>query len=127
MERKLDLLRSLVLFIEADQSWPKAIQNIEIEGYEDIDVQYHLFLMEEAGLIKGVDASTRGGKKMIVLRLTWDGHEFAANSKNPSNWEKLKNTLGDLGDVSFDIAKTGLAAIVGSAATAAINHYLIPK
>ncbi len=127
MKRNWELIRTLILHVEADDTWPKAIQNIAIDGYEDKDIQYHLFLMEEAGLIRGIDASTRAGKNMLVLRLTWEGHEFAANSKNPSNWEKLTNVLGTLGDVSFDVAKTCLAAIAGSAASVAVSPYLIPK
>jgi len=127
MKRDMDLVRDLVLYIEADETWPKSIQNIEIEGYGNDGIQYHLFLMQEAGLIQGCDVSTRGHHNMAVLRLTWEGHEFATNARNPSNWDKLKRALGDLGDISFDIAKTCLASIVGAGAGVAMTSYLTTK
>ena len=61
MRRNIDLIRELVLYIENNDSWPNSIQNIEIEGYDEKDITYNLFLMWEAGLIDAIDCTTFAG------------------------------------------------------------------
>ena len=121
MKLKIELIKKILDRIEADNSWPAPIQNIAIEGYEQIDVVYHLFLMSDADLIRITDCTTRAGKDCLVKEMTWEGHAFLANSKDPTNWKKFKGAMNTIGDVSFDVAKATLASMAGAAVAVGIQ------
>ena len=120
MKLKIDLVKAILLAIEEDDDWSAPFE-IEIDGYESKDVVYHLFLMDEAGLIQGIDLSASGSRRYAVDRLTWEGHEFLANSKDETNWKRLKKALATVGDVSFDVARAGLAGMAHAAVATAIQ------
>ena len=122
MKLKIDLIKAILLAVE-EEDWAAPFE-IEIDGYESKDVVYHLFLMDEAGLIRGIDLSSSGGRRYAVDRLTWEGHEFLANSKDETNWERLKKAVATIGDVSFDAAKAGLAGMAHAAVATAIQSTL---
>ena len=119
----IDLIKAILLDIEESEHWPDFIAVGPLEGYDNKKSLYHLFLLDEAGLVKGKDISTLdAGRNYAVERLTWEGHTFLTNAKNPSNWSKLKTALGTIGDVSFEAAKAGLAGMAHAAVATAIQR-----
>lgn len=123
MKLKIELIKKILGVIEDNIDWPKPFSIISIEGYEQNDIVYHLFLMDQAGLINIMDTSTMAGKSCFVREMTWEGHAFLANSKDPTNWEKFKKAMNTLGDVSFDVAKTTLASMAGAAVATGIQSF----
>ena len=123
MKLKIDLIKAILLEIEADDLYPAPIE-FDIEGYESNDVAYHIVLMEEAGLIRGVDVAVLDDREFSVERMTWEGHAFLANSKDETRWERLKKAVATIGDVSFDAAKAGLAGMAHAAVATAIQSTL---
>ena len=121
MKLKIELIKKILEHIELDNSWPDPIHNMTVEGYEQIDVVYHLFLMGNSGLIRIIDCTTNAGKSCLVRDMTWEGHAFLANSKNPTNWEKFKDAMNTVGDVSFDVAKATLASMAGAAVAVGVQ------
>jgi len=88
MKRDLELIRKMVLAIEdAPSGWAP---DLKFEGYTDAQVGYHAYLLIDAGLAKGQDASTIGGEapEGFISSLTWVGHEFADAARDETRWRK---------------------------------------
>ena len=98
MKRDLDLLRLILLAIEADPTYRRGeLLRVTIPGYSEDDTQYHLMLLGEAGLVNVKQLSSG----YFVTRLTWEGHEFLDTIRKDSIWNKAKGkaleTTGALG------------------------------
>ena len=69
----------------------------------------HVEIMEEAGLVSAnVIRIGDGYHAFTGLRMTWDGQDFLASSKDPSIWEKARSKFESL---SFDLIKQLLIAL----------------
>jgi hypothetical protein len=107
MKRDMDLVRQILIAIE-DHEHGFAPEVIEVPGYTEETVGYHLVLMAEAGLIRASDTTSFGEQSPSALpeRLTWAGHEFIANARNERVWAKVKATvMAKGGSVSFEVLK----------------------
>ena len=100
MKRDLDLIRLILLAIEADALYRTGRHGhfrLSIPGYHDDNVQYHLALLHEAGFL----VAQVMNYDYFVTRLTWDGHEFLDTIRNDSIWNRAKGkaleTTGGLG------------------------------
>ena len=107
MKRNFDLIRKLLLEIESKDDGSGRLPELEFadNDYETIE---HLLLMQEAGLIDAQDASTLGGRNLLVRRLTWQGHDFLGSVRDNAVWKKTKEGLNKVGSFTFD-AVLGLA------------------
>ena len=75
-----------------------------VPGLPDEQLQYHLQLLYEAGLIHGLDASSLDGPAFLPTRLTWHGHEFLEASRDDGMWEKAKTlALKKVGGLSLHV------------------------
>jgi len=80
---------------------------------KDIDedlLQYHLWIMKEAGLINNfIRFGPEGGSAINSVELTWAGNEFLEAARNDSIWNKAKSLVLDkTGAASFEIMKAVL-------------------
>lgn len=105
MKRDMELVVKLLMKIEerspgeSGLDWP--------EGYDEKLMIDHLFIMSDAGLILGLDASSRAGRHFTVTRMTWFGHEFLDSVRKGDIWDQLKAKLRDAPfEAVFDIAKS---------------------
>lgn len=119
MNRDMDLVRKILLAMESISD--EVPLNLKIEGYDLTTVQYHMHLMNEAGLVEGFEASvvTDPVRLFRARHITWDGHEFLAAARVDTIWAKaragaaaatlfaLKTALGALA-VSETKSKLGL-------------------
>ena len=113
----MNLVRQLVLVIEADQSG-FAPKNLVVDGYSNEEIGYHLFIMLEAELIRGADVTVHGAKspEAIVTSLTWAGHEFADAARDEDLWAKaMKLTKEKAGGVTLDLLMKLLTSLASSA------------
>src|ERR1700730_526538 len=102
MKRDMDLIRDLLIGLEADsrldgQGWltPDATENLGVIGLSEHSTQevaYHLNLLIEAGLVRGNYGIGKEGMPAIS-KLTWQGHEFLDDIRDPSIWSKTKERL----------------------------------
>jgi len=109
MKRDMDLVRKILLAVE--ELPPTIVQprTLSIPDASDPIVNEHVHLLDEAGLIEAIDASTRGSAAWIPMRLTWEGHEFLESMRNESVWNKAKSELASRGlGFSFDLMKAAL-------------------
>ncbi|MCX6030809.1 MAG: DUF2513 domain-containing protein [Chloroflexi bacterium] len=119
MKRDMDLIRNILLMMEesSDPEYP----NIQIDGYSSETISYHLMLLDEAGLIKALDASSASGMEWMPQRLTWQGHEFVEAARNENRWNKAKNIMAKSGGFVIEVMRTILIDLVKAQATAYLN------
>lgn len=107
MKRDMDLVRQILITIE-DYEHGFAPEVIEVPGYDEETVGYHLVLLEEAGLIRATVTTGFGEQSPSATpeRLTWAGHEFVASARNETVWAKVKTiVVAKGGSVSFEVLK----------------------
>src|SRR3990170_5270158 len=91
MKRDMDLVRK-ILMVCADHPHGFAPRELKIEGYSEEQIGDHVYLMTQAGLVKGADVTTRGSDspEAVVSSITWEGHEFLEASRDEGLWSKAK-------------------------------------
>jgi len=97
MKRNLELIRKMVLAIkDAPSGWAP---DLSFEGYTSAQIGYHAYLLVDAGLSRGSDASTMDseGPEAMITSLTWAGHEFAEAARDDTRWNKAMCTVKDKG------------------------------
>jgi hypothetical protein len=110
----MDLIRELLLAIEALPPRGVSTPGVAVDGYDDATIAYHLVLLEEAGLIHAAvaDASDLAYPDVFVHRLTWHGHEFLDAARSQTVWAKAKAIVREKGgDIPFAILRELLLVI----------------
>jgi len=117
MKRDWDVIRQVLTDIEAIAPSAKDKFSIGVSRDEkDEEKQIfvaHVFLLRDAGFIKGSNSSTMAGKSILAPDLTWEGHELLATIRSRPVWEKIKSTAQEKGiELSFDaVVQLGKAAV----------------
>ena len=94
MKRNADLIRDILLSVEADHGKVKSKvtdQNI---------INYHLELMIEGGLLNGQEINEGQWR---IYGLTWDGHELLELIRD--RWSTIKRVLDDTNCYNFEFIK----------------------
>jgi hypothetical protein len=96
MKRDMDLIRELMLKLESLPMRPGGIvlikgdaEELQADGYSVDQIDYHLALIREAGLIETPGSGPIGGG-FPFRRLTWSGHDFLDSVRSPEVWAKTK-------------------------------------
>lgn len=106
MKRDMELIRKILFAAEKLSVEESGGTTLEIEGYDQQIVSYHVMLLEEAGLIKGIDMSGVSNISWFVDRLTWDGYEFLEASRNEQIWKRTITTITNKGGgLVFEVLK----------------------
>jgi len=122
MKRDLDLVRSILLQVEAADG-RLDIDCISTCGHNLHEVAYHVELMASQGLIDGHIIYAWGGEGISghVSGLTWDGQDFLDAMRDSRVWDKAKKAIKEaVGSTTFDVVK----ATCSSVATALIRTNL---
>ena len=103
MKRDMDLIRAMVLAIEAQEHG--FASTIEVSGYTPEQINYHAYLLGEAGLARVIDVTTHGDEspEAIVVNLTWAGHEFLDSIRENNIWNEAKDKITKVGGASLPI------------------------
>jgi hypothetical protein len=97
MKRDMDLVRLMLLRTEAigvDEEEAKRL-HAECEKYDERVRAHHIAIMMEAGLVAGFTTNDARGTlaKGVIIRLTWQGHEFLDAARNDTTWRKARDTF----------------------------------
>lgn len=115
MKRDMDLAREILLALEempADEE-----VELNLEGYSQEEISYHVRLLSEAGLIEAEDRSGYGGDDWQPERLTWAGHDFLEASRDQGRWEKATKLVKEkVGGITLDALKAILIKLATEAA-----------
>ncbi|WP_343668603.1 DUF2513 domain-containing protein [Paraburkholderia heleia] len=95
MKRDMDLIRELLLKLESLPMRMGGIvvitpdaEEVQVEGYGVEQIDYHLSLIREAGMV-----DIGGVRPMVGIgfrRLSWTGHEFLDSVRSPEVWARTK-------------------------------------
>ena len=115
MKLDLDTVRSILLAVENTPANSGSVE-ISIDGVDEDTLFEHIELLEENGLVVAQVLGGGFGEKRIVdvavQRLTWAGHDFLANAKNATVWEKTKAfVIAKGGNASFEVVKVLLTQV----------------
>ena len=124
MERKLELIRTILLEVEK-RARPGRLVDVEISGHAPEEIAYHVGLLHEAGYVEaaapyrahGSGRSERPARSLadatrLVRSLTWKGHEFLDATRTETVWRQVLARLKDRG-APFDVVGK-LAAQIGA-------------
>lgn len=118
MVRDFELIRKILLEVQAmpASSGPIAI-NFEGE-FEQAEVDEHVDLLIEAGLLNGkVIRGMSGVQAMSIRGLTWDGHDFIEAAEKDVLWKKALETIREKGGaITFEVLKAMLKSLALKAA-----------
>lgn len=107
MERDMELIRTILLKVEADPKFHGELQragaaSLGIEDHTEVEVIYHLVMLIEAGFLAGNTKMARAGA-VVISKLTWEGHEFLDSVRDPETWRKTKAGAQKIGNWSFGL------------------------
>lgn len=118
MKRDLDLIRELLLALEAA---PEAdpVESLIVKGYSKEKIGFHIYLLGDAGFARVADVSTMSDTmpQAMALNITWHGYEFLDSAREPERWSKAKAALSKVGggsiEVAFELLKDYLKSELG--------------
>ena len=106
MKRDMETVRQLLLEIEELESASNH-GVLVVEGLEQPNVDYHLMLLNDHGLITWANflQDPDCGGTFFDLRMTWAGHEFLDDARNEGAWQQVRELIRDkdVKNVSFSI------------------------
>jgi hypothetical protein len=113
MKRDLDLVRAILLDIEA-RGTPLDLIDPDIDGYNELEISYHVMLLEDSGIIRAMDRTAIGIFRWSAGALTWRGHELVEYLRDDKLWEAAKADLLAAADggLPFDMIQERLRELV---------------
>lgn len=120
MVRNWDIIRAILLKLEAGQTARLAVQPNHIEGFEPQEVAYNLALMKDAGLIEAMVHYSSEGDGEIAIALargmTWKGHELLDSIRNESVWSDVKKRFREKSlDMTVDLVMKVSGSLIAAA------------
>jgi hypothetical protein len=121
MNRDIELVRKILLKIEADPQFDGTFRPVTTAalGIDDCDgdtFAYHCVLLAEAGFITGNMQMANQGM-VVIGKLTWSGHEFLDDIRDPEIWRKSKERAKTVAGVGlaflWEIAKAEIKTKLG--------------
>lgn len=106
MKRNLEIIKKILMAVEASE---EPLQ--EVDGVTDAEFVFHVYLLIDAGFIKGAYQMNGDGVPVVALAqaLTWKGCEFIDNARNETVWQKAKEFMKQAGGtVSVEIFKLAM-------------------
>ena len=125
MKLNLDCMRAIMLQIE-DLPFQKEISFNklceQLPKYSKDELSYTCIKLKEANLINALIINADNFTQVYSLNdLTYDGHQFLADIRSDSIWNKTKSVLSELGSTSVSAAIQVAASIVQSLIAGKIN------
>lgn len=107
MKRNLDLIRDILFAVESANTIDASLtlnSLSKIHPNHEL-ILYHVFLLDDAGLILGIFDET--APYICISRLTNEGHDYLDTIRDDSVWSQTKSTLGKIsGSASLEVVKT---------------------
>jgi len=94
----MELVRKILLIIEASPIKRGSI-TIEIDGYSDEEISYHIQILKEHGIIEAADYNATTRYCWRAKKLTWDGHDYLDAIRDDTRWEKIKAWISSAGKI----------------------------
>ncbi|MFC2065679.1 DUF2513 domain-containing protein [Chloroflexota bacterium] len=116
MKRDMDLIRAILLKAESDTHGFAPQTQMEIPNYTQEEINYHIFLLGQAGLATVIDTTTFADHNASpcaqIINLTWQGHEFLDLARENHTWNTAKDTINKIGGASLQVLIAVLTGII---------------
>ena len=116
MKRDMDLIRAILLEAESNIHGFAPQTQMEIPGYTQEEINYHIFLLGQAGLATIVEltdfSDQNKSPRARIINLTWQGYEFLDLARENHTWNTAKDTLNKIGGASLQILIAVLTGII---------------
>lgn len=126
MKLNPDCIRDILLVIEEktsySNSWDWDFDKFDeptLNAYSQEEIMYHILQCKKAGLIDGCEFYC-GYDAGTISDLSPSGHQFLADIRSESVWNKTKDISQNIGSNSLDVLKQISAGVL----TALIQSYL---
>lgn len=113
MKRDPDLLREILLVIEASPS-AELLQLPAFNDHAPPAVRFHVRLLIEARLVHAIAGVQRADPNWFALRLSWQGYDYLETIRDPRIWRLTKKAAAKTGSWSLET----MGAIAKAAALA---------
>ncbi len=114
MKRDMNLVRSILLALERYEHG-YAPDRLEMEGFSEEQIEYHVYLMGQAGLLDTADVASVP-MTALPVGITWQGHDFLELAREPSRWKRATEKVASTGSaMTIDILKIILASLAKQA------------
>jgi hypothetical protein len=127
MKRDMDLLRSVLFFIEENYKAGSGTSlSVHIDGYDDYVVYEHVQLAYQSGLIgKTLDTSNLTSFSCFVGNITNAGYDYLDKIRDDTVWNKTKEVIKKKGlPMVVDTIKTVATALITATAEGVANAVL---
>ena len=121
MRLNIDCIRDILIAVESldyNSSYSiSKLQNI-LPGYSEDELQYHCLQLLDAELIKATNIATIGyllPKIGRIFDLTYQGHQFLADIRSDTTWNKTKQIAKSIGSESLHAIKDIATNVIVSA------------
>ncbi|WP_429499376.1 DUF2513 domain-containing protein [Robbsia andropogonis] len=107
MERDWDLIRRILLLLEALPDTAGRLAADQVDGYDSDIVSYHLQILGQAGLVEvRCTKDMSGSIRCFAISMTWAGHEFLDGIKSQTAWNSVRTVVREKGAaLSFEVIK----------------------
>ncbi len=107
MVRNWDIIREILLRLEASQTANTTLNAHDIAGHDEQEVSYNMRLLKENGYIVAmIRESTAGDGRIlnaIATRLNSSGHDLLDSIRSDTIWGRVKDHFKSKGvEMSFD-------------------------
>lgn len=103
MRLNKELVREILLEVEASDTSPRSWINLSSEGHGEEVIAYHVMLLDEAGLLVAQDLSSMSRFDWRPKRLTISGHEYLDTIRDNEVWRLTKAGAEKTGGASLAI------------------------
>ena len=127
MKLNYDCVRSVLLTVEKSKTIdeelninPLAVETIfeQLPKYEDSEILYTIEKLKEAGYINAALHFAAGHFiDGAVSSITYSGHEYLDNIREPEVWRKVKTMLKNAGAITLPLISQAAQMLIGSQLT----------
>ena len=127
MKLNYDCVRSVLLTVEKSKTIdeelnlnPLAVETIfeQLPKYEDSEILYTIEKLKEAGYINAALHFAAGHFiDGAVSSITYSGHEYLDNIREPEVWRKVKTMLKNAGAITLPLISQAAKMLIGSQLT----------
>lgn len=98
MRRNWDIIRELLLAVEALPTSGSELHARELPGRDESLTTYQMRLLIEAGFLEGeIHQAIGTAPRGTAYRLTWQGHELLDSLRSLPLWNRIKERLQESG------------------------------
>jgi hypothetical protein len=113
MKRDMDLVRDLLLRLEEHYKDRVSVTEVGVLGPDRQRIVGHLRLLADGGYVEMTQTHLPSGAPILTgWRLTWKGHEFLDQVRDPEIWRQTKAAAGRVGSWSVTVLASLAAGFI---------------